>query len=75
MKMSKDSSGKCYQYNKLRLPNKPCEEYQNLIKKGKEKKQQLRNEWYKISLKMKNRNYLITGKNIRKYGEIKMLHK
>ena len=44
MKMSKDSSGKCYQYNKLRLPNKPCEEYQNLIKKGKEKKQQLRNE-------------------------------
>ena len=42
MKMSKDSSGKCYQYNKLTLPNKPYEEYQNLIKKGKEKKQQLR---------------------------------
>ena len=35
--MSKDSSGKCYQDNKERLPKKPCGKYQNLIKEGKEK--------------------------------------
>ena len=47
IKMSKNSSAKCYENNKERLQRKTRERYQSLSKEKNKKKHQYRCEWHK----------------------------
>ena len=73
--MYKNSSAKYYQKKTEKLQEKAHESYQNLSEEEKSKKQQNGREWFKNFPGEEKQRPVEYGKNIAKYGNIKMVHK